>query len=578
MTPTPSYAARRAGYFAASALTAAAGTAAMAVNLAPLGLGGAAAVALAALCLWWISLGLWSAVIGFALTLRAPLPASVPPAPAAQRTAILVPVYNEDCDEVFAGVRATYESLARTGRLDQFDVFVLSDSTDPAIRHAETAAWEAACRDLDAGGRLFYRHRDDNRGRKAGNIADWVRRWGGAYEAFVILDADSIMSGACLAALADRLAAAPRAAIIQTLPLAVGQRSIFGRAVQFSHRLAGPLLARGQAWWQGPDSNYFGHNAIVRTRAFAAHCGLPTLDGAPPSGGDILSHDFIEAACLRRAGWTIHAAPDLPGSYERTPENLIDYAIRDRRWIQGNLQHLALVGARGFAPMSRFHILTGILAYAMSPLWLALLLIATPILSTDDGAGGGALPALALAAPVLAMLALPRVLGAIALRRRYPKARRGRLVRDVAGELALSALLAPTLMLLHSYFIAANFAGRAVDWRPQRRTAHGLAWTEAFARCAACTIAGTVWGGVVFATAPTAGLYLLPVLAGLGLAVPLAVWTSRTPAKPDFLPIPEDIAPPAEIAAFERARASAAEGDRAAAVPGGAMAAVARSA
>ena len=69
--------------------------------------------------------------------------------------------------------------------------------------------------------------------------------------------------------------------------------------------------------------------------------------GKPPFGGHILSHDFVEAALLRRGGWAVRMADDLAGSYEDAPPNLIELAARDRRWCQGNLQHARLLGTPG---------------------------------------------------------------------------------------------------------------------------------------------------------------------------------------------------------------------------------------
>ena len=124
-----------------------------------------------------------------------------------------------------------------------------------------------------------------------------------------------------------------------------------------------------------PDSNYWGHNAIIRTRAFAECAGLPALSGPRPIGGHILSHDFVEAALMRRGGWAIHMAPALGGSYEESPPSLTEYAARDRRWCQGNLQHMGVLPARGLHWASRLHLLTGIGAYVAAPLWLLFLFV-----------------------------------------------------------------------------------------------------------------------------------------------------------------------------------------------------------
>src|SRR5690606_1977055 len=136
------------------------------------------------------------------------------------------------------------------------------------------------------------------------------------------LDADSIMSGETLLTLVRTMQATPRAGIIQTVPMPVGQQTMFGRFVQFAARLYSPMLATGLSFWQVGEANYWGHNAIIRIAPFMKHCGLPVLTGEPPLGGEILSHDFVEAAFMRRGNWHVYLLPDLEGSYEGLPANI----------------------------------------------------------------------------------------------------------------------------------------------------------------------------------------------------------------------------------------------------------------
>ena len=218
------------------------------------------------------------------------------------------------------------------------------------------------------GARVFYRRREKNTSRKAGNIADFVSRWGGAYAHMVVLDADSLMTGATIVQLAAAMEADPDAGIIQTLPLIINRNTLFARVQQFAARIYGPVIAAGLSAWMGRDGNYWGHNAIIRTEAFARYCGLPDLRGRPPWGGHILSHDFVEAALMRRAGYAVYMLPTLGGSYEESPPSLIDLSIRDRRWCQGNLQHMRVLFGRGFHWATRQHFLTGIFGYLTSPL------------------------------------------------------------------------------------------------------------------------------------------------------------------------------------------------------------------
>ena len=276
------------------------------------------------------------------------------------RTAILSPIYNEAPGLLRARLHASWLSLRRTGLGDHFDMFVLSDTTNEDIQREEHRQIRGLRRRLGAEARVYYRHRRQNTDRKAGNMADWIRRFGGAYDLMVVLDADSLMEGETLVRLAAAMERHPEVGLIQTTPVVINRHSLFGRIEQFASRMYGPLLARGAAWWSDSQGNYWGHNAILRVKAMArTSAGLPHLPGRKPFGGDILSHDFVEAALLRRSGWEVRMAPTLGGSYEECPPTLADMIVRDRRWCQGNLQHVGVLRARGLAWVSRLHLIRG---------------------------------------------------------------------------------------------------------------------------------------------------------------------------------------------------------------------------
>ena len=190
----------------------------------------------------------------------------------------------------------------------------------------------------------------------------------------LVLDADSLMEADCIIELARRMEADDTLGILQTSPQLIGGETPLARVQQFASRVYGPVLTRGLRAWFGNAGNYWGHNAIIRTAAFADCGGLPELPGKPPFGGLILSHDFVEAAFVRRGGWAVRMADDLPGSYEHAPPNLVELAARDRRWCQGNLQHARLLGTAGLHPLSRLHLFMGVMSYLASPLWLLFLL------------------------------------------------------------------------------------------------------------------------------------------------------------------------------------------------------------
>ena len=321
----------------------------------------------------WITLSFTSSIVGFVWLLAHRSPREPPPT-LRERTAVVMPIYNEAPSRVFGAMQAIFEDVERTGQADAFDFFFVSDTTDPNVWIAEERAFLAMRARLPQA-RLYYRRRRKNLGRKAGNIADFVTHWGGQYPHMVVLDADSLMTGEAIVGLAAAMEADPDAGIIQSLPLIVNRNTMFARLQQFAARITGPVIAAGLSAWMGHQGNYWGHNAIIRTRAFADHCGLPDLPGKPPFGGHILSHDFVEAGLMLRAGYTVYMLPGLGGSYEESPPSLIDLAARDRRWCQGNLQHARIIGARGFTMATRQHLANGIMGYLASPLWMAQLLV-----------------------------------------------------------------------------------------------------------------------------------------------------------------------------------------------------------
>ena len=520
----------------------------------------------------WLALSFWSAIGGYLSLLsrwRAP-GLTIPAAPSLNgRTAILMPIYNEDPTRVFAALQAMYEGLTAAGAIEAFELFILSDSNEPDSWIAEEAAWTELCRRVHGQGRIFYRKRRRNTAYKSGNIADFCRRWGRRYDYMIVLDADSLMTADALIALASLMEANPAVGLIQAPPTIVNASTLFGRLQQFASRLYGPVFAAGTALWQQGDGNYWGHNAIIRVAAFAAHCGLPELPGGKPFGGHIMSHDFVEAALLRRAGWRVWMVPDLGGSYEETPPTLIDHAKRDRRWCQGNLQHMRVLLARKLHPMSRLHLLMGIMSYLASPIWLAFLAVGIALFAWRIGHHPVYFPAyetlfpqwprfdrqvaIGLAIIVLSMLLLPRLLGCVfaltSSSRRLGYGGTARLIGGFLTELSISTLIAPILMLLQSGFVFSIMAGRVGGWRSQDRHSGGIAWTEAWRLLGWHSLAGVALTALVAHTAPALIWWLVPLLAGLTLAVPIVVATSNPrlgagAAALGLLATPEETDPP----------------------------------
>jgi len=492
----------------------------------------------------WIALAFTSSVVGFLwLLFRAPVPGALPAA-LGKKTAVVMPIYNEAPARVFAAIQAICEDIRATGLGDAFDYFLLSDTTDPDIWIAEERAL-LAIRERMPGERIYYRHRRRNTSRKAGNIADFVTRWGGAYDHMVVLDADSLMTGDSIVRLAVAMEADPDAGIIQTLPLIINRNTLFARVQQFAARIAGPVVACGLSVWMARDGNYWGHNAIIRTSAFAAHCGLPDLRGRPPFGGHILSHDFVEAALIRRAGYAVYMLPTLGGSYEESPPSLIDLAARDRRWCQGNLQHLRVLGAKGLVLASRQHFANGIMGYLASPLWMAQLLVGIalvlqtsyirPEYFTADFALFPAWPrfdaerALQLFELTMGVLLAPKLFGLIAalIDRGTRRACGGgvRLFLSALLETVMSAFLAPIMMLIQSGSVVQILSGRDTGWNPQRRDDGSIPFRSIVRRHRAHTALGVLTLFASLLISPSLAAWMSPTIVGLILAIPLS-WAS----------------------------------------------------
>jgi membrane glycosyltransferase len=492
-------------------------------------------------------------------------------------TAIIFPVFNEDAVRVYQGLRATYESLQKTGHLAQFDFFILSDSTDVDKWVEEERRWCDLVRDLDALGKIYYRRRLVTEAGKSGNVRDFLNTWGRRYRYFICCDADSVMRGETVVDLVKLMEAHPTVGLVQTVPALINAESLFGRIQQFANRLYAPVFIAGLNYWALDFGNYWGHNAIIRTEPFMQFCDLPQLPGRKPFGGQILSHDFVEAALMLRANWKVWLAYDLEGSYEEAPQTLIENAQRERRWCQGNLQHSLVLFAKGLRGVSRVHLLLGIFGYVASPLWLAFLITFAWIYSYQKYTGlsdivgssfnpylanwSGTAHALLVFGICMFVLMLPKFFALIELAR--DDARRKNFggflnaTASVICETIFSTLHAPMLMLWHTRFVLTNLAGTTVRWTTQKREA-GTKRFDAIRRHWGHTLIGILWGGFMWKLDPQLFWWFTPVLAGMAFSIPISVFTSRrnlgAHAKNLGLFLtPEEINPPVEIVSL-RAR------------------------
>ncbi len=495
----------------------------------------------------WIALSFSSSIVGTAMLLRRRSP-SVAPSQLSARTAVVMPIYNETPSRVFAALQVIFEDVETTGLGENFDWFFLSDTTNPDIWIAEERAFIGVRRRLgELGARVFYRRREKNTSRKAGNIADFVSRWGGAYAHMVVLDADSLMTGATIVQLTAAMETDPDSGIIQTLPLIINRNTLFARVQQFAARIYGPVIATGLSAWMGRDGNYWGHNAIIRTEAFARYCGLPDLRGRPPWGGHILSHDFVEAALMRRAGYAVYMLPTLGGSYEESPPSLIDLSIRDRRWCQGNLQHIRVLFGRGFHWATRQHFLTGIFGYLTSPLWLLQLLVGIalvfqasyfrPEYFTSEFTLFPVWPrfdaerSLELFELTMGILLAPKLFGLI-VAIRDPDTRRGSggvagLLVSTLFEVVLSALLAPIMMLIQTGHVVHIVFGFDTGWDPQRRDDGSVPFAAIVRRHRSHVALGVLSLVAGLLISPSLVAWMSPTIAGLILAIPISWLTSQ---------------------------------------------------
>jgi len=495
-----------------------------------------------ALTFTWVGFSFTSMISGlFARPLR------TPEGPNDAKIAVIMPVYHEDAAATAGLLAALARDLYRVGLGERAEIFVLSDSREPDSVLEEMAAI-SRLRDISPVP-VWYRRRRSNKGRKAGNVGEFVSRWGGRYDQMVVLDADSIVGAETIRALSARMNADPAIGLIQTMPMLVGGQTIFARLTQFAGRIYGPAIARGVAAWSGNSGNFWGHNAMIRVSAFAQCCGLPELPGKPPFGGTILSHDFVEAALLRRAGWKVRLDHDLRQSFEGCPPTLLDMAVRERRWAQGNLQHARLIFSRGFAWISRVHFVIGILGFLMSPIWLAMILVglalsANVLLSRPDyfpqtyqlfptWPTFDPVRMLWLFIAAMSFLLVPKF---IAILRAWlrPLARNSggnvRLLASAIFEIVLSALIAPVQMLIQTRQILEILRGRDSGWEAQVRAGQMPPWGVVLRRHAIHVITGTATLVVLAFLAPWQLIWLSPILAGLILS-PM---TSRWSASPVF--------------------------------------------
>ena len=539
-----------------------------------------AIVAIFSILFAWISIGFWTAMAGFwtlfrrfdrfVISTTREREGDVSE-PRKAMTAVLFPVCNEEFERTAAGIRATYLSLERAGALEDFHFFILSDSKEPDRFVQEEAIWRRLCEELNAEGRIFYRRRRVNLKRKSGNIADFCRRFGAGYEYMAVMDADSVMSGSSLVRMVQIMERRRHVGILQTAPRTAGRETLIARLQQFANRLYGPMFAAGLHFWQLGDAQYWGHNALIRIKPFMKHCALPRLPGKPPLGGDIMSHDFVEAALMRRASYGVWLAFDQEGTWEEVPPTLLAELKRDRRWCQGNMQHMRLLLTRGLLPAHRFLFLNGFMAYFSAFLWFSFLALSTaeavlealavPIYFPQDRVLFPEWPvwepmwALVVLAMTFVLLFLPKIASWFLVVAKGETRRFGGVVGlslSIVADVILSTMLAPVRMMFHTKFVANTLIGRAVGWPSQDRSDLGTPFSEAVRFHGLDTCFAAVWGLLLWHVNPAFFWWTCPIIFSLLLSAPVSSFTSsvalgRVARRLGIFVTPEEVEPPREL-------------------------------
>ena len=519
----------------------------------------------------WAILGFWNAVIGLWLlhahksTLAAVAPfaqAASSPEPLYVRIAVLMTLRNEAPERAVARLQIIKRSLDATGEGTAFSYFLLSDTSIPEVAEQEAslaAAWQAIDPD---GSRIHYRRRPDNTGYKAGNVREFCERYGSCFELMLPLDADSLISGEAIVKMARIMQAHPRLGILQSLVVGMPSSSAFARIFQFGMRHGMRSYTMGQAWWVADCGPFWGHNAMVRIEPFYNYCQLPVLSGAPPLGGHVLSHDQVEATLMRRAGYEVRVLPTEIGSWEENPPTILDFAKREVRWCQGNLQYIKLLGFPGLLPLSRFQLAWAVLMFLGLPA-LTLVIALLPAAALD----AHAIPdypenlAIALYLTFLVMHLTPKLAGfADAMLTKGGVASFGGPVKfavSVLIELVFSFLQGAVSTIRTSIFMIGLLFGKSVSWGGQSRDTYGISWATAAINLWPQTVFGVlICTALGFVSIETL-LWSLPLTAGYLLAMPFAVLTASPRAgawlqRHRLCAIPEDLWPPPEIAAVQK--------------------------
>ncbi|RED12112.1 glucans biosynthesis glucosyltransferase MdoH [Pontivivens insulae] len=504
----------------------------------------------------WTVMGFWNAVIGLwlmhgardGLRAAAPQMLDVPDAALSTRTVLTMFLRNEPPEASFARLVEMRRTLDETGQGAAFDIAILSDTDDLEIAAEEDALF-AQSRML-LGANAVYRRRTDNTGFKTGNLRSWLSAHGRAYDFFLPLDTDSLMSGPAIVRMVRMMESHPNLGILQSLVVGAPARSAFARIFQFGMRHGMRSFTIGAAWWHGDCGPYWGHNALIRTTPFLRHCRLPILPGNGPLDGHIMSHDQVEAVLMRRAGFECRVMPVEGESWEENPPTLLDFTKRDLRWCQGNMQYFRILGWKGLQPMSRFQLFAAVMMYFGAPAWMLMTGAAAFKLMEGDFQQVNLAFGLSMFFIMVAMSLFPKIAGWIDVMLRPGGIKTyGGGWRFAAGaliETLFSILLAPVVAFRVTLFLIGLLFGKSVIWGAQNRDPYALPLGTAIRGLWPQTLAGTILAGLLLSMAPAALVWALPVLAGLIFSIPLALITAfpalgRLLAKRGICAVPDEV-------------------------------------
>lgn len=468
------------------------------------------------------------------------------------RSAVVVTLRNESPSGTFCLLRALVGELDATGDAEQLDFFVLSDSDCPGAIDAEEKLFAACRNELQRPERLNYRRRSANLGLKGGNVHDFCAREGLAYEFMIVLDSDSAMSGETVLRLLRTLQSNPRIGIVQSFAVGLPSRSFFARVFQFGHRHALRCELAGAAWWQGDCCDFWGHNAAIRIRPYAEHCRPPALPNGSPFGGPLVCVDQIEGALMRRAGFGVCCLVEEGGSFEGNPPTLLDFIARTRRWCQGNLQNLRLISLPGLPLVGRVRLAMTALRFLSA---FALVTFVT-LACIEESAAPAAVGIVCLLYACGALYFSSRLLGLAdgLLRGLGREAGTAWMVLSGICEILFTITIAPVVLFATTEFIVGLCLGRGTGWYGQRRNAYRLPWFEVLAALWRPTLFGAILSGLFALADPAVTVWFLPFLAGLVLAIPVAMVTSSPVLGAwawdrKFCPMAEEFDPPPILAA-----------------------------